>query len=278
MRDRNRRSRLRRTRQVRSSNPSTSHDRWMITYADLITLLLIFFIMLYAMSRLDVNKYEDITSSLQTTFQNSNHILEGNEGITGDKPSPKHQNPNGIADQTDDNHNEASDFEKTETAHEAAFRAQEKELQQLLSQIEGYIEDNNLTDMIFVEDKPQGISITLSERFLFRSGDARLMDGSAPVLGQLASLFRDLSMNISIEGHTDNTPVINSSTYKDNWELSGARALSVLRYFMDEEGLEPDHFQYAGYADTRPAKDNSTEEGKQKNRRVEITVLRQLQE
>ncbi|MBD7968911.1 flagellar motor protein MotB [Paenibacillus gallinarum] len=278
MRQRNRRSRLIRTRQARASNSAASHDRWMITYADLITLLLIFFIMLYAMSRLDANKYEDITSSLQTTFQNSNHILEGNEGITGDKPSPEQQNPGGDAMQSDDNKNENPESEKTESAHEAAFRAQEKELQQLLSQIEGYIEDHNLTELIFVEDKPQGISITLSERFLFRSGNARLMDGSSPVLHQLASLFRDLGMNISIEGHTDNMPIVNSSTYKDNWELSGARALSVLRYFMDEEDLESDHFQYAGYADTRPAEDNSTKEGRQKNRRVEITVLRQLQE
>ena len=278
MRQRSRRSRLTRKRQTRTNNSASSHDRWMITYADLITLLLIFFIMLYAMSRLDANKYEDITSSLQTTFQNSNHILEGNEGVTGDKPTPEQQNPGGNATQSNDNKSETPESEKTETAHEEAFRVQEKELQQLLSQIEGYIEDNNLTELIFVEDKPQGISITLSERFLFSSGDARLMNGSSPVLHQLASLFRDLDMTISIEGHTDDMPIINSSSYKDNWELSGARALSVLRYFMDEEGLEPDHFQYAGYADTRPAEDNSTKEGRQKNRRVEITVLRQLQE
>lgn len=278
MRQRSRRSRLTRKRQTRTNNSASSHDRWMITYADLITLLLIFFIMLYAMSRLDANKYEDITSSLQTTFQNSNHILEGNEGVTGDKPTPEQQNPGGNATQSNDNKSENPESEKTETAHEEAFRVQEKELQQLLSQIEGYIEDNNLTELIFVENKPQGISITLSERFLFSSGDARLMDGSSPVLHQLASLFRDLDMTISIEGHTDDMPIINSSSYKDNWELSGARALSVLRYFMDEEGLEPDHFQYAGYADTRPAEDNSTKEGRQKNRRVEITVLRQLQE
>lgn len=277
MRQRNRRDRRFRKEKL-SNKPSASHDRWMITYADLITLLLIFFIMLYAMSRLDENKYEDITSSLQTTFQNSNHILDGNEGVTGDKPSYEYQDKNPNANQAEDNNNESTSDESTETAHEEAFRAQERELQELLSQIEGYIEKHDLTDMIFVEDKPQGISITLSERFLFRSGDAALMDGAAPVLHQLASLFKDLDMNISIEGHTDNTPVINSSTYQDNWELSGARALSVLRYFMDEEGLDPDEFQYAGYADTRPAEDNSTEEGKQKNRRVEITVLRQLQE
>ncbi|MBJ8191462.1 OmpA family protein, partial [Bacillus cereus] len=93
--------------------------------------------------------------------------------------------------------------------------------------------------------------------------------------------FRDLKTPISIEGHTDNIPFTrssNSSTYKDNWELSGARALSVLRFFLDREQLSPSGFQYAGYADTRPVGDNSTEAGRQKNRRVEITVLRQLQQ
>ncbi|MNN40069.1 putative lipoprotein YiaD precursor [compost metagenome] len=125
---------------------------------------------------------------------------------------------------------------------------------------------------------PKGISITLSDRFLFDTGKAELKSGSAKTLSKLASLFSDLDTAISIEGHTDNQPIVRASTYKDNWELSGARALSVLRYFIDKEKLNPDGFQYAGYADTRPAGDNSTAEGKAKNRRVEITVLRQLQQ
>ncbi|MNE61231.1 Photosystem I chlorophyll a apoprotein A2 [compost metagenome] len=127
-------------------------------------------------------------------------------------------------------------------------------------------------------DKPQGIAITLSDRFLFDAGRAELKPPALPALRQLSGLFRGIGASISIEGHTDNTPVSASSRYSDNWELSGARALSVLRFFLDSEGLSPATFQYAGYADTRPAYDNSTEEGRQKNRRVELIVLRQLQE
>lgn len=140
-----------------------------------------------------------------------------------------------------------------------------------------YIEDNKLDNQIFVADKPQGISITLSDRFLFDQGQAALKKDAAPTLSKLASLFRNLQMVVSIEGHTDNVPIGANSAYKDNWELSGERALSVLRFFIDQEKLDPDHFQYAGYADTRPTGDNTTAAGRQKNRRVEITVLRQLQ-
>lgn len=141
-----------------------------------------------------------------------------------------------------------------------------------------YVKDNNLGEQIFVADKPQGIAITLSDRFLFDTGRAELKPPAFPALRQLSGLFRGIGATISIEGHTDNVPVTPGSVYRDNWELSGARAMSVLRFFLDNEGLSPEHFQYAGYADTRPAYDNTTPEGRQRNRRVELIVLRQLQE
>jgi chemotaxis protein MotB len=262
-------------------------DRWMITYADLITLLLIFFVIMYAMSNLDSGKYDVVTQSLQNTFNASDSILELGEGlgekpgqtitetppseVQGEDPSKGEGTPSdsGTATPEDDN--------KPLTEREEQFRSQEQELQNLFNVITQYIEDNKLENQIFVADKPQGLSITLSDRFLFDQGQAALKGDAAPTLTKLASLFRDLNTVVSIEGHTDNIPVGSNSTYKDNWELSGERALSVLRFFLDTENLNPDGFQYAGYADTRPTGDNTTSAGRQKNRRVEITVLRQLQ-
>ncbi|ETT48860.1 flagellar motor protein [Paenibacillus sp. VT-400] len=262
-------------------------DRWMITYADLITLLLIFFVIMYAMSNLDSGKYDVVTQSLQNTFNASDSILELGEGlgekpgqtitetppseVQGEDPSKGEGNPSDTGTATPDDDN------KPLTEREEQFRSQEQELQNLFNVITQYIEDNKLENQIFVADKPQGLSITLSDRFLFDQGQAALKDGAAPTLSKLASLFRDLNTVVSIEGHTDNIPVGANSTYKDNWELSGERALSVLRFFLDTEKLNPDGFQYAGYADTRPTGDNTTAAGRQKNRRVEITVLRQLQ-
>ncbi|MNO89866.1 Chemotaxis protein LafU [compost metagenome] len=279
MRDRSRESR--RKRQA----VHDTKDRWMITYADLITLLLIFFVVMYAMSRLDVEKYDIVTQSLQLTFKSGDSLIEKGTGILGTEdqydfknpPSDQGNNENGAVG-NDSDANSEDDSTKPLTDRELAFRKQEEDLQNLMKRIQTYVKDNQLEDQIHVNDLPKGISITLSDRFLFDTGKAELKSGSAKTLSKLASLFSDLDTAISIEGHTDSEPIVRASTYKDNWELSGARALSVLRYFIDKEKLDPNGFQYAGYADTRPAADNSTAQGRAKNRRVEITVLRQLQQ
>ncbi|CQR58562.1 flagellar motor protein MotB [Paenibacillus riograndensis] len=272
-----------------------SRDRWMITYADLITLLLIFFVILYAMSSLDTQKFNIVTGALSDTFKSGNPVLEGGNGVldgqkgitsegtdNGQKGEPGDAAESGMNQKQQNAGGSPAASPPPEatqpSAREQAFRDQEAKLAALMGVITKYVEDNNLGDQIFVADKPQGIAITLSDRYLFDAGRAELKAPAFPALRQLSGLFRGIGATISIEGHTDDTPVSAGSRYNDNWELSGARALSVLRFFLDNEGLSPGKFQYAGYADTRPAASNSTPEGRQKNRRVEITVLRQLQE
>ncbi len=265
-----------------SEAENNNRDRWLITYADLITLLLIFFVVMYAMSTLDKGKYEEVTQSLQLTFKSGDSILEGGSGLTGTADKYTHKNPDTTTTppETEIEPNQEVQVQEPQalTERELAFRQQEQELQGLMSVISKYVSDNKLDDQIFVADKPQGISITLSDQFVFDVGRADLKPASSPVLAKLASLFKNLGTIVSIEGHTDNVPITNASKYQDNWELSGARALSILRFFLERENLSPDGFQYAGYADTRPVGDNTTTIGRQSNRRVEIIVLRQLQE
>jgi chemotaxis protein MotB len=276
-----------RTPRRRKKNSSTNHERWLLTYADMITLLLIFFVVMFAMSQVDVDKYEAITQSLQSSFKSGDSILDQGSGLLdggklqsgnisgggkGDKGTGK-GNSN-VPDQNQEEQNKNQPL----TAREIAFRKQEEELSNLMNMINQYIKENQLEDQISINDLPKGIAITLNDRFLFDIGQANLKPDSTETLTRLASLFKQLNTMISIEGHTDNLQITSKSKYADNWELSGARALSVLRYFIDKQGLEPEGFQYAGYADTRPAGDNSTPSGRQKNRRVEITVLRQLQQ
>lgn len=274
-----------RIRDKKAAPANDSRDRWLITYADLITLLLIFFVIMYAMSRLDASKYEVVSQSIQGTFRSADSILEQGSGITGTADVNTSKNPPAAQEGKDNgpgNDGQAVSGEEpgseVMTERELAFRQQEQELMDLMGMIQEYITENHLDDQVFVADEPRGISITLSDRFLFDIGQASLKSGSAPILDKLASLFRNLNTPISIEGHTDNIPVGSGSAYRDNWDLSGARALSVLRFFIERRQLDPKYFQYAGYADTRPAGDNSTQAGRQKNRRVEITVLRQLQQ
>ena len=252
----------------------SSRDRWLITYADLITLLLIFFVMMFAMSSLDESKYEGMTQSLHHTFKSGDSIFEQGSGLTGTADKYTHKNPDSTTSPVTD----AEQKSQTLSKRELAFRAQEEELQGLISVISNYVSDNDLQDQIFVADNPQGISITLSDQFVFDTGKADLKQVSTPTLSKLASLFKNINTIVSIEGHTDNLPIKYSSQYQDNWELSGARGLSILRFFLEQEKLPADKFQYAGYADTRPVGDNATEIGRQSNRRVELIVLRQLQE
>ncbi|MEK4061107.1 MULTISPECIES: flagellar motor protein MotB [Paenibacillus] len=286
-----------RNRREQHAESRESNDRWMITYADLITLLLIFFVIMFAMSSLDVQKYKIVTGSLSETFRSGNPVLEGGDGIlesqqetenSGSANSQKQGSNSAIVagEGSQDNGTgskvagtaNAGETAQPPSSRELAFKEQEAKLASLMGVITKYVEDNNLGDQIFVADKPQGIAITLSDRFLFDAGKAELKAPAFPALRQLSGLFRGIGASISIEGHTDNTPVSVGSRYNDNWELSGARALSILRFFLDNERLDPDTFQYAGYADTRPAADNTTLLGKQKNRRVELIVLRQLQD
>lgn len=274
-----------RTPRRRKRISSTNHERWLLTYADMITLLLIFFVVMFAMSRLDVEKYQAITQSLQSSFKSGNSILDQGSGLLdGGNSMSGNASGGGKGDKGKGENNSTSTVEKEEekdqplTAREIAFRKQEEELSNLMNMIEQYIKENKLEDQISINDLPKGISITLNDRFLFDIGQANLKADSTETLKRLASLFKQLKTMISIEGHTDNLPITSKSKYADNWELSGARALSVLRYFIDKEDLNPEGFQYAGYADTRSAGDNNTSAGRQKNRRVEITVLRQLQQ
>ncbi|WP_172198356.1 OmpA/MotB family protein [Saccharibacillus qingshengii] len=265
-----------RRRRKRREGPAHQQERWLITYADLLTLLLIFFIIMYAVSTIDAEKYEAVSGSLQTTFQAGTSILDGGPKITGEQGQ---QIPGSEGDDEGTGGEQAQIEpvpEDEPTTRELAFREQERQLAGFLQTIQSYVEENNLQDQIFVADKPQGISITLSDRFLFDIGRADLKSGAAGILDRLSSLFGTIGATISIEGHTDNQP-IKGGRYADNWELSGDRALSVLRYFIDVRSLPPSQFQYAGYADTRPVGNNATVEGRQQNRRVEITVLRQLQ-
>lgn len=236
-----------------------NHERWLITYADLITLLLIFFVIMYAMSKIDTAKYEVLAQALRLEFKKADTMMPQNSGLIG-RVDP------GKGKEGDKTNKDVNDKEK-----------KEQELQDLLKVVNEYIKENQLEDQVHVADTPRGIAITLNDLFLFDLGKADLKPAAFPVLDKLASLFPTLHAKISIEGHTDNLPLSTGSVYRDNWGLSNARSLSVLRYFIYNAHLDEANFISTGYADTMPVAPNDTEENRQKNRRVEIVVLREQQ-
>ncbi|MDQ0872107.1 chemotaxis protein MotB [Paenibacillus sp. V4I3] len=249
-----------------------NHERWLITYADLITLLLVFFIIMYAMSKVDVQKYSVLAQALNMQFQKADSVLDKGFGVSGqmtpkqgDAQTPQNQN------QSQDDQKEEKDKTKPE---ENEKEKREKELQDLLKQVQAYIKDQNLEAQVSASDTERGVAITLNDLFLFDLGKADLKAASFPILQKLASLIPTLNNKVSIEGHTDNLPLATGSPFKDNWGLSFARSLSVLRYFSDTAKLDNNKFIATAYADTMPKVANTSDENRSKNRRVEIIVLR----
>jgi chemotaxis protein MotB len=223
-----------------------NHERWLITYADLITLLLVFFIVLYAGSQEDSKKFAILAQGLRSAFNNPSNSGAGGQSavFTG----------SGASDQGGVSQQQQVDFQAIQS------------LIQQLSQKKG------LGDAIHVREAPDEIDIDLTSDLLFPSGGADLRTEAGPALDAVAQAIKDKPNQIRIEGHTDNIP-INTVQFNSNWELSAGRATAVLRYLVESDGLPADHLFAAAYADTHPVADNSSADGRAQNRRAEIVLL-----
>ncbi|NOV00431.1 OmpA/MotB family protein [Paenibacillus planticolens] len=261
-------------RRGKKQEEHVNHERWLITYADLITLLLVFFIIMYAMSKVDVQKYAVLAQVLNMQFQKADSVLDKGQGISGQMTPKQGDSDSKDKDYTKQNLNDQKEEKDKSKPDNNEKEKREKELQDLLKQVQAYIKDQNLEAQVSASDTDRGVAITLNDLFLFDLGKADLKAGSAPILQKLASLFPTLNSKVSIEGHTDNLPLATGSPYKDNWGLSFARSLSVLRYFSDTAKLDDNKFIATAYADTMPKVPNDSDENRSKNRRVEIVVLR----
>ncbi|GAA3412727.1 flagellar motor protein MotB [Paenibacillus hodogayensis] len=257
-----------RRRRSKENNHSTN-ERWLITYADLITLLMIFFVIMYAMSKVDLAKYETLSKALQMQFADGPSIIPKGTGVMGEAvPGDSRAGDNA---KKDPDAPEAKLEDKTNQEEQAK---KEAELQNLLKVVREYIADQHLEGQVSASDTSRGIAITLNDLFLFDLGQADLKKDAYPVLEKLASLFPKLNAKVSIEGHTDDLPFAAGSLFQDNWGLSQARSVSVIRYFVNSSKLPADTFMSSAYADTKPVAPNDSEANRQKNRRVEIVVLR----
>ncbi len=212
-------------------------DGWVMTYADLMSLLLTFFILIVSFSSLQQSKFKQAAQSLQEAFG----ILQHPESMI------EFQNP------------VYPDLRQDSTDSDVYYEMQE---------IEQVIMENGLDQEVEVQLQDNGVLFRIQAPFLFSSGQADLLDEPRKVLGELSLLFRKFPYQIRIEGHTDSLP-INSIRYPSNWELSAARAVTVARYFQGL-GLPPERIAATGYGEYSPIADNGTAQGREKNRRVEI--------
>lgn len=153
-----------------------------------------------------------------------------------------------------------------------AMQNQEDTLQTLMNDIEKYLDDNELNNVISADRTERGVVLVLQELILFDPGQAELLPSGKPFLGEIGSLLTEIPHEVKVEGHTDSRP-ISSYRYPSNWELSGSRASSVVRYLVDGNDLDQSRFSIAGYSDINPLVPNTNPENMGQNRRVEIVIL-----
>ncbi|HSV32222.1 MAG TPA: OmpA family protein [Atribacteraceae bacterium] len=230
-------------------DPPMGAPMWMQTYGDFMSLLLCFFILLFALSTIDVARFKEVVSSIQGALG----VLEGGPRVLHPAeipvPRPPTQiNPSGMV---------------------------ELKLAGLMREIEHKViqEDQIDREDMTIKIDERGLVITFLDDVFFDIGRAGLRPEKLPVLGILSDVFLDMENPIRIEGHTCNLP-IQTEQFPSNWELSAARAIAVLRYFVEQKGVSPEKMIAVGYGEQRPLVPNDNETSRQRNRRVEIVILR----
>jgi chemotaxis protein MotB len=258
-----------------------NEERWLLTYADMITLLMALFMVLFSISSVNISKYKTLQQSLKAAFSGS--VLPGGKAIlqSGSISSAKHTpatsevpaivpitpnipKPNDVS---------VSQLQQAQSIA-AAAKQEQKDFKQLKREIDTYLTRHGLSHRVQTVIAKRGLVVrVLTDQVLFDSGQADLKPAGGPLLGEMANLLNvDRRHPIVVEGHTDNVP-ISSAQYPSNWELSTARATTVVRYLIGR-GVSRTRLAASGYADLHPVASNATDAGRQLNRRVEIVLQR----
>jgi chemotaxis protein MotB len=241
-------------------------ERWLVTFADMMTLLVAVFMVLFAMSSVNISKVEALAKSVADAF--SPTLISGGKAIkeTGGQQSTQSLQAFPPSASLRDAMRPAKDTK-------AAAKAEDDELKRLQQQIQAYAATHGLQGKVTARLDADGLTVRLlTDGLLFDSGSADLQPGAAPVLDKLGSLLRtDSEHAIIVEGHTDSVP--EDGRYPSNWELSTARASAVVRAFARRQ-VAPARMEASGRASLDPIATNATPTGRSKNRRVEILVPR----
>lgn len=246
-------------RRKRWEEEHENHERWLVSYADFITLLFAFFVVMYAISSVNEGKYKVLSNSLVNAFKNTTGeiggqpivILQG-APILPPKPLTK---PDKQLDQQLVDEKKSLKREKMRDVAGDIMRA----LQPLVAQ-----------GKVRLLETSRGVTIEINDSILFSPGQARLQAESISALQAVALVLADSDFPITIEGHTDNVPIA-TMQFPSNWELSALRATTVLRLFNDA-GVGAERLTAIGYGETRPVETNTTVEGRGRNRRVSILI------
>lgn len=264
----------------KEDTPPPGSPAWMATFSDLMNLLLCFFVMLFSMSQISEDKWQAMVAAMNDTFSifdsGATAIGEGillSNGVSQLNELDQYINSMGKSEESDtDSENLQEDKNPAPSLEEQLAEQYLKENEIMAETIEEAVQESNMEDQIEVNFTSQYVQLTMKGALLFDSGSAELKEEAEQVLAKVGVILERYSNGtIEIEGHTDNIP-ISSSRYASNEELSSARALSVFYYLSDNTVINPTYLRHAGMGERVPIADNSTEEGRSKNRRVEIKI------
>ncbi|HAU32302.1 MAG: OmpA/MotB domain protein [Desulfotomaculum sp. 46_296] len=237
---------------IRARKSQESHggsERWLVTYADLITLLLIFFIVMYSLGQLDLERFKYLSQSLSQAMGGGGMILMNggpstSAGQSGSRPPMLEKDQQDLMTLSD-----------------------------IKEQLTDYMDRSGLQSKVSVSSEDRGIVISFQEEVLFVIGSSELTQQAREIIGQVAPILRKVPNYIRVEGHTCNLP-IHSTIYPSNWELSSARATTVVKELINKHSFPPQRLSASAYGEYRPRVPNDNEAHRQMNRRVDIVILR----
>jgi chemotaxis protein MotB len=238
---------LRRRRRIQRH---TNHERWLVSYADFITLLFAFFVVMYSAAQLDKRRAGQLATAIQTAFRQYGSLPPQPADVGG-------LAARGVPTNLPIGNTEPDDFNL------------------LRKRVEDALAEEIATGEVAVRVTAEGLVISLREVGFFDTGSAEIRPSSRSAFDRLAAVLQTANSDLRVEGHTDNVPIHNSR-FSSNWDLSTARATATIRLLMTKYNFAPQRLAASGYAEYRPIASNATAEGRSMNRRVDIVVPRKL--
>jgi chemotaxis protein MotB len=255
-----------RRRRRRAAN--SNHERWLVSYADFITLLFAFFVVMYSTSQVDKRKVGKLAVAIQVAFQELGVFPASNARVpvSTEEPLPL------SAVQAIENAKRTAALGRIVPPSEEPSAEHTSNLNALRHDLEKALAPEILRHEVALRNVPDGLVISLREIGFFASGSATIETKSLAAFSRIAELLKQRPYRIRIEGHTDNAPIHNAQ-FKSNWELSTARATELVRLLIVKYGFAPERLAAAGYAQYHPVTSNDTAEGRAQNRRVDVVVV-----
>ena len=270
----------------KQEDPPQGSPAWMATFSDLMNLLLCFFVLLFAMSSVDQEKFEELVVSLSSSFGilegGSASVIEGNMISTGVSDLNKLDdyyedlglNTEGEADDINDKEQETM---SGESVLEQANLMGTNQSEEMSEQIESQVQQSGMTGQVEIDFTAQYVQLTLNGALLFDSAKADIRCDAVPIVDKVGDILNNYSGRmIEIVGYTDSVPLLDDPKYDDNWDLSSARAKSVLMYLVNNKGMDLTKMKASGRGENDPVASNDTAEGRAQNRRVEIKIYNEL--